>query len=434
MTYAMQPTERGESSAMAAARGEEQNIPTLQQKTAESIARQIHDEKKSSFMFYGDEVQLNEFPPQFRDLIAQAYYRLYPEEFPPQFMQYLKNADDVEVKVHDLRFSSDGKELYGIYQDGLLKWALGQDGLFSYVDRQELLGHDAMSASMNRLAVNGGRTFAVFTRYNDNTVSEGQFIPDDPHALGWHSCHFSPDGTLLVGADMAEGLQIWSQDPTREGDVTQNPYRLIQRIPSGETRNLMSIGQSNNILATYDRPTHKITIWQREANNPEFKEIRSIKLEQRMHVVFGNPRLMPVKSIKSFVFSPDEKLLVITHGSGEVTILSGPDFLNEQILTVSDGNMERGTQVAFTPGDSSHFITNTLPLKVWDRDPRTDRFSLHAAFVNVPKETHKFYVRLSPDGEYMAIEFQVQVNKGEIWKLVEPTVEEIWNHILLGLE
>ncbi len=415
MTYAMQPTERGESSAMAAARGEEQNIPTLQQKTAESIARQIHDEKKSSFMFYGDEVQLNEFPSQFRDLVAEAYYRLYPEE-----MAHWRLVQEIRGDGNSIKALPDGTFVsaiaYNELERRIERWRLQDDGTFQVSQGIAIENRQigiAASSDGNLLAVGWTVPISVYGRgagdqfvllQGDILIGVARFNKVTK------AIYNGPSGKTLVvsytGADGRMRLSIFSWDNMN------NRFELIQDFVD-RYYDSISFNSTGDRFVAIRSSDDTLQIWSHNQDTG----------------MFGITTDLGSESPAYAVFSPDDRYIAYTDRSrsnntyrlviksitpqGAITELQNIPLQHKYYFDLK-----------FSADSQQIALATALGVEVWQNINNNFK-----RIFTVP--TGKtFKVALLKD-DYLVSSQQRSLR---IFKLRRLSTEEIWDHILLGLE
>ncbi len=277
MTYAMQPTERGESSAMAAARGEEQNIPTLQQLSMTRIAKGLHDGEMridvTGMPKYPQErmAVLDRFFPDHVKAIAEAYYRLYPEEFPTTQTQKIPGIAVFLARLSDGSFivTIDDYRAFCIVQ----RWRLQSDGTF--VSSEELkvarsdLSNDSMAVSLdgNIMCLGPKLPMPIYARDSLGKFQRVQAISGDTDWLGEISC------CAVYSDTVSKTLAVCYYSTTRKQNLLDiydwnpelNRFEKLQEMFE-RAWDVQFIDNNCFIAAAWDR----VTVWARKTIGETF--------------------------------------------------------------------------------------------------------------------------------------------------------------------
>jgi hypothetical protein len=420
--YAMQRPEQGESSAMGAARGAGREVSSLQQIAAESIARQIHDEKKRSFMLKGIETKLDEFPELMQELVAEAYYRLYPREIyariaAPRRVQEIPDTQGGLAALPDGGFVRVFTEHETDHQS-IEYWRMGDDNQFhrlQIITRQDmntrLIESIAVSADGNLLAADMRSRVCVYARGDDGQFTLLQEVPLEVANAGRvlpMAIHHSEASKTLVVACVKPGARrvfdIFAWDNRRNGFLRQ------QEIPHNEQWvQQINFDQTGNYFACAFNTKVEIWSWNTSNNAWASKEVLMLA---------G----IPLSVNYSVVFSPDNRFILTGRYDGFSLWR-----MNQQGAStlVQDIRVPGGGCGTYNfSADSSRFPLmnlNGFSATIWNLNQTNNE-------VNLIYTLGVSNIALFIGDEYLARGVE---NSIEIWHVLsQPTLEQIWDYIL----
>jgi hypothetical protein len=448
MTYAMQPTERGESSAMAAARGEKQNIPTLQQKTAESIARQIHDQKKRSFMFNGVETRLDEFSDLWKKLVTDAYYHLYPQEVKPSYESFIENADTLLAVLSDGSYVAyetverdpDSDQ----YDAQVQRWTMNADQfqvsqILATVPLEEVVVYSFVvtaSADSQLLAFGYKDLIRIYQKNNNDQFNQIQEIPIDDTRCSLLNMALSNE-TLVIHQLVGEGqtepaLRSKSELLVYTLDAARNQFGQTQVIayknPDLVTDTITSISFDARgdyfVSASYDVG---VKIWSRDSRTMQFALQKTlIPIPSERHRNDGGRVLL----------SPSNTFLAWGQKNSVVIwkIVSQGEFTQVQDFQM---NSTMGGVYNLSFNDESNRLVVLMSQRRYMTNNEFVIFALNTAsdrWQQVYTQLGRYRMAAFVHQDFMYAENLVgQGSAGtELWWI--PNAQDIWDHILLGLE
>jgi len=373
-------------------------------------------------MFYGDEVQLNEFPPQFRDLVAQAYYRLYPEEICTQAVAAPERVQEIPYTWGELVALPDGSfvRVFTEWEAGhqaIEYWRMGDDNQFyrsQIVTRQDvdtrLIGSLAVSADGNLLAAHMRSDVFVYERGADDQFTLLEEVPLDVADTGRTillAIHHSESSKTLVVACVKPGdrraFDIFAWDNRR------NSFLRQQEITHNEERiHQINFDGTGNCFACASNT--KVEIWSRNSS-------RGLWASKEVLMLSGAPFWAD-----SVAFSPDSRF-ILSGKHGGFTLWK----MNHQgaSMLVQDIGVSRNCMACNFSQDSSRFVLisyNSWTATIWNLNRTNNEVKL----IYTLGESE--YLRaLFIGDEYLALQTE---NRIDVWHVPQPTVEEIWDYIL----
>ena len=350
VTYAMQPTEPGESSAMAEARGATRESSTLQQIAAESIARQIHDQKKTSFMLKGDEVRLDELAPQFRDLVAGAYYRLYRNTFKPSFESVISQDEMLLGTLSDGSYITyetiQNEETPGWGHDHVYRWVRRGD---SFEFSQELLvvhSDDSgllplivtASADSSLLAIGYDESIYIYAKDGNDQFNKIQRISVDINRNNVGHLALSNDALAVYYGmqrtlEIPEGLVIYTLNDAKQFARTQSiPYEDPEL--GGGRIGTVTFDVTGRYFA-YTCIDGTVKIWSRDAGTMHFTLKETLQPDP--HEATKSDGIVVFSPNNKFIAYGYEKRVVIWQMASDGEITQMHDFYVESKNVVISG-------------------------------------------------------------------------------------------------
>ncbi len=427
VTYTMEPVGGGESSAMAAARGAGRQIPRLEEIAAEAVARQIHDQKKTSFtdvpFMEKGETRLDEFPELMQELVAEAYYRLYPEEICTRVVAAPERVQEIPASLGGLAALPDGGFVgffteWETLHESIEYWRMGADNQFhrsQIVTRQNmnnrLIGSIAVSPDGNLLAAQMRSGVFVYERGDDGQFTLLQEVPiqvEDTDRFIQLAVHHSEASKTLVVAYVKPGHQrvfdIFAWDNRRnsffrEQEITHNE-EWINEINFDGTGNYFACASST-----------KVEIWSKNSS-------AGLWSSKEVLILSGAPFWA-----NSVAFSPDNRFILTSQPAsftlwrmsqqGTITLVQDIDV---------PGNYYR---ICNFSRDSSRFALisyNGWRATIWNLN-RTNNEVKRIYSLGESRCLTALFI----GDEYLALGAGRTI---EIWHVPQPTVEQIWNYIL----
>jgi hypothetical protein len=420
VTYTMQ--QPAESSAMAAARGAGREAPSLKQMAATKIARMLHDGEMTIDLTNMPEdpqermIALNKFFHRQEKAIADAYYRLYPDEFPKSLIETQK-IDDYASFLTRL---SDGSFIINVgsrSSEIIQRWRLQPDGTFVSseelnVERKTDIADHSMAVSLdgNLICLGPELPLMVYARDAHGKFARLQAINGDTAWSVISRCAVYSDTvgkTLMVKYYSRERekklLDIYDWSPEI------NRFEKVQEMLE-DAWGIQFIDNNSFIAAARDR----VTVWARNAIGEQFtlRETFSTGKITRS----GYTALSLDKRVFAWSSESDEKRISILERDNQNHFI-----LKQEIQGNSRSNLylsANGRTLIIGKGGS---------VEIWISDSQ-GHFS-HVNTLGRPGDILSVAILAGEQEDYLVVSGISGIN---IYKRLHLSLRNIWNHILDG--
>jgi WD40 repeat protein len=269
-------------------------------------------------------------------------------------------------------FSLDGKTLATRTNNEIMIWNLGiEKEIRSLQLPEESFRNAILSPDGKTLVTVSGDKNNIIKYWDLATGKEIRtlHVPQE----SFHPVEFSPDGKTLSIVDKDGKIKLWNLDASREIRVLQGHQRLVLNIE------FSSDGKTITAVVCEASCIHKqIKLW---------------NLETGMEI----PTMMPQKSFRGAIFSPDGKTLVTVSGNKNNIIKYWSLVTGKEIPTLKVPK-ESVHVLRFSPDGKILAASNDdyKTIKLWNLDTGKEIRTL-----KVPKES-VHVLRFSPDGKILA--------------------------------